>query len=241
MNVLPLTLVVVVAGCGRVGFDGIDASSDAASLPDAGLCVAGDDLCLPSCLTTDPDCVTTCGDGRCIGNAGELCGSCMADCATLAIVCGNAECQAGEDGTTCYADCGPPSWPWETEEAALRAEINLARTSGTMCPGDGAPRFASVLAVDTTMQPGAREYAWEIAHHEIHTNMACNGRSFVERQATYGGSGGLSHSTAVSAAAAVASWRATAALCPVLMNTARTQLAVGVALDAQPGWVMWLQ
>ncbi len=165
----------------------------------------------------------------------------MADCATLAVVCGNAECQTGEDGTTCYADCGPPSWPWETEESALRAAINMARTGGTTCSGDAAARFASALAVDTTMQPGAREYAWEIAHHEFHMNMACNGRSFVERQATYGANGGLSHPLAVTAAGAVASWSASSTLCPVMMTTGRTQLAVGVALDAQPGWVMWLK
>jgi hypothetical protein len=165
----------------------------------------------------------------------------MADCATLAVVCGNAECQPGEDGTTCYADCGPPTWAWDAEEAALRSAINAARTGGTMCPGDGSPRFALALAVDTTMQPGAREYAWEIAHHKVHMDMACNGRTFAERQATYSANGGLSHSSAASAAAAVASWSATSTLCPVLMLTGRTQLAVGVAIDAQPGWVMWIK
>jgi hypothetical protein len=91
------------------------------------------------------------------------------------------------------------------------------------------------------MQPGAREYAWEIAHHEFHMNSACNGRTFAERQATYGGNAGLSHSLATTAAQAVASWSASSTLCPVLMLTTRTELAVGVALDAQPGWVMWLK
>jgi hypothetical protein len=242
MFALRITVVLVAAGCGRVGFDGVAARTDDASVPDASACAAGDGVCLPACLASDPDCITTCGDGRCVGNAGELCGTtCMSDCATTAVVCGNAECQAGEDGFNCYADCGPPTWSWETEEVALRTAINAARTGGTSCPGGGGPQFAPALAVDTTMQPGAREYAWEIAHHDIHLNDACNGRTFAERQAPYGGNGGLSQSVAPTAADAVALWSSDVTLCPVLMLTGRTQLAVGVAIDAQPGWVMWMR
>src|SRR5262245_12405958 len=45
-------------------------------------------VCLVACVGLDSDCDTTCGDGTCVGNAGEMCNSCQSDCMTTNLVCG---------------------------------------------------------------------------------------------------------------------------------------------------------
>src|SRR5512146_1435669 len=96
-----VALVVVAFGCGRIGFDpaGGQSGGDGGNRPPA--CVA-DGFCAPGCGAADPDCPTACGDGICVGNAGELCTTCAAGCRTTANVCGNGTCGPGEEGTTCY-------------------------------------------------------------------------------------------------------------------------------------------
>jgi len=209
-------------------------------------CAAGDDVCFPSCVGTDSDCITTCGDTRCVGNSGELCGNCMTDCA-IPTGCGNGACEIGvEDGTTCPADCGPMPWSWTADEQALETEINNRRVGGVTCPGDGSPRFASALAVGPALlRLGAREYAWEIAHHQYYpgNSIACNGRTFAQRQTPFGGNGGASYNglATTTVTAVVNSWAANMNLCPVLMATNRTQFGVAVAHDAGHAFVMWQQ
>lgn len=244
-----VAVALCMLGCGRLAFD--PAISDGPPAADAvssdgtlAPCVDGDGACLPACVGADTDCITTCGDSRCVGNAGELCSTCMADCMSMAAICGNGACDSGEDGTTCPADCGPAVWPWAQEEADLIAEVNARRTAGVTCPGD-TMRTAPALSLDTTMQPGAREYAWEIGHHQYYAGdgISCNGRTFAMRQDAHGANGGTSYSspTSLTANAVVASWLSSASLCPVVMLTSRTQLAVGVVHDADHGYVVWFK
>ncbi len=87
------------------GIETCDAASgcQAGSAP---ACGAADGCCAAGCTSAqDPDC-DDCGDGVCA--AGEDCTSCPADCASGAgATCGNGVCEAanGEDCTTCAADC----------------------------------------------------------------------------------------------------------------------------------------
>lgn len=130
-----LSIELVVAGCGRIGFEarsyarGVDAPGDAP--PDAvdPACLISDGICVFGCAGIDDDCTTTCGDGTCVdgtcvGNAGELCANCAMACMTTNAVCGNGACDPGEPGAGCYADCGPSPWPWTQEEADLLGMLN---------------------------------------------------------------------------------------------------------------------
>jgi hypothetical protein len=125
--------------------------------------------------------------------------------------------------------------------------INAARTGGTTCPGDASPRFAAALTATTTMTPGAREYAWELAYEQyaMGNGASCNGRTFAQRQQTYSANGGLSlysnTGAFVDLMGVVNVWRTNATLCPVLMNTSSTQCSTAVARDALDSYVMWLK
>ena len=75
----------LLAACGRVGFEGSSTTGDGNVTGDGSgtggsdggdPCEAGDGVCRVSCLAVDPDCTTTCGDGLCVGNAGESCKTC---------------------------------------------------------------------------------------------------------------------------------------------------------------------
>ena len=149
--------VITLLGCGRVGFD---PRSDATDI--------GVDT--PAAV---------CGDQVCSGGAGELCSACS-DCATLAQVCGNGACDPGES-PGCYADCGPTPWTWTSDANALLAAVNQARTNGTMCPGGGGMQIRPALVYDTSLEPFAREVAWETAHESWTNNVGCNGRSFSDQ------------------------------------------------------------
>jgi len=207
----------------------------------AGACIAGDGECLVSCVDSDPDCMTTCGDGRCVGNAGELCGNCAADCATKTIVCGNGACEQGE-APDCYADCGPETWLWLAMEQDAIDRINAKRTGGTTCPG-GNPAMAPALTKSAALVPTVHEWVWEIAHQNVLTTGggSCNGRTNADRQIpadfdTYVQSRGHA-----SVEAAVNSWFASSTICPSLMATTRTKIAVGVAFDVAKGYVVVLE
>jgi hypothetical protein len=220
---------------------------DAPGDPDAGdasqgACAGGDGECLVACVDIDPDCTTTCGDGRCVGNAGELCGNCAADCATKAVVCGNGACEAGE-APDCYADCGPEAWQWLAMEQDAIDRINAKRTGGTTCPGENQPATAPALTTAAVLVPTVHEWAWEIAHQNVLTTGggSCNGRTNAERQIpadfdTYVQSRGHA-----SVEAAVTSWFANTTICPALMSTVRTKIAVGVAWDVAKGYVVVLE
>lgn len=214
-------------GCGRLNFNEtvVDASSPST---DAALDAPG---------------VAVCGNGTCEGERGELCGKCMSDCAVATAVCGNGQCDAGE---TCYADCGPANWPWTQDEMDLFAAVNAARTGGVTCPGDSMPRTAPAFTLNASVVPGAREHAWEMAHHEIPagTGTSCNGRTFPQRQVPYGGSGGLSVSSTgpiATMSQVVDVWKTSGPLCPILMSTSQTMAGAGVAHDAAHGFVIWFK
>ncbi len=222
---------LVVTGCGRLAFETGDASA----------CVAGDEVCPFGCVGTDPDCVTSCGDGRCIGNGGELCSACPVDCATLEPVCGNGACDPGEPAAGCIADCGPAPWPWVADEEQLVALIDQTRTAGFTCAT--MPETQPALALDAMLEPGAREWAWELAHHRYFdaAGGACNGRTVADRQAAGGFTGYVTAAGYTTARDALTAWLASPTQCAILMSPVPTQVFVAVARDATVGYVVVLR
>ncbi len=245
-----------IAGLCRTGIpDGLDApvsdadpgdgasdgSSDAPTDTTMGACAGGDNACLVSCVATDPDCMTTCGDNRCVGNAGELCSSCAADCNTTAAVCGNGQCQAGES-PDCFADCGPTPWTWAAEEAQLLALVQNARTSGFACPSMTSvtrPAFT----VSAALLPPAREWVWEMSHHNYFGTTAqasCNGRSAAQREADGGFTGYVRSAGYDTVQAAFNAWMASASQCPIVMSTA-SMAAIAVSFDTRKSFILVLK
>ena len=219
------------AACGRVGFDTADAST----------CVAGDGVCTVECVGVDPDCVTTCGDGRCVGNAGELCAACPTDCATLDTVCGNGACEPDEPAAHCVADCGPDPWPWFADEDQLVALINLTRAAGHQCAA--VVETAPELATDTTLQASAREWAWELAHHQFFdpAGGACNGRTLADREAASGFTGYLSATGYTAVPDVLAAWLADPIQCAILMSPVPTRIFAAIARDVDQGYILELR
>ena len=215
-----------------------DASSDAPTDASMNACAGGDNTCLVSCVGSDPDCMTTCGDNRCVGNAGELCGNCMADCATTSVVCGNAQCQPGES-PSCFADCGPMPWTWAAEEQQLLTLVQNARTNGTTCPG-GSMVTRPAFTVSAAMLPAAREWVWEMSHHNYFggaNNEACNGRTSAQRQ-QQGGFGGYVRSAGYATVQdAFNSWITSSTLCPIVMGTS-TNAAIAVSFDTRKAYLL---
>lgn len=199
--------VIALVGCGRVGFDSV--GGDRA--PDAYVPVV-------------------CGDGVCAGNAGELCNNCAADCATLAQVCGNGACEAGEQ-PSCYADCGPVPWPWSSDATAMLAALNQARTNGRVCPGGTVTLTGPALVYDPTLEPTAREWAWEAAHEDWQPANGCNGRTSEDRLALVGATSGWKTFAAASPADAIEMLLAYSFACPELMRATNTQFAGAAAYD----------
>ena len=159
--------IVVLAACGRLGFD-------PAGVGDGG---HGSDV---GGEATTP---AVCGDGVCEGTAGESCASCAADCKSQAVVCGNAACDPGEDGTSCYVDCGPVPWTWATDEMDLVGAINSTRTTGFTCNGAPVPP-TNALTVDAGLQAAARDLAWEEAQFGTIGSRRCDGESIITFLAT---------------------------------------------------------
>jgi hypothetical protein len=178
-----------------------------------------------------------CGDGTC---SGELCGSCPADCATRDPVCGNGACDPGEDSASCLADCGPTPWTWASDEQQLFDQVNALRTGGFRCPGAASVTSAPPLALQASFVPGGHEWAWEIAHQSfaVAGGGACNGRTFADRTAEWGFTAFVLDKDHATAADAFAAWKASATLCPILMNAQRTQGAAAIALDAAMGYLV---
>jgi hypothetical protein len=225
--------------CRLPGFVGEDAAVDAAIDAADLTCPGGDDKCTVDCVTEDPDCQTTCGDGRCVGNAGEMCGICASDC-NVASACGNGHCEMGES-PDCFADCGPSPWTFAADETALFDMVNAARTGGTMCPGTTMPTTAPALARHDPFLAGIREWAWEIAHQNVFITggNSCNGRNAVTRVGANFGSFIQSRNHA-DVQAAFTSWITTANLCTVIMNPTRTKANVAFANDVTRGFVIVL-
>jgi len=218
-------IVLALTGCGRIAFDPVGRLDDATS---------GD-------ARGDGELPLACGDGICNGNGGELCRSCASDCNTLTAVCGNGPCEAGES-PACVADCGPSPWPWAAEGNALVTAINNARTTGFDCPGPGGVQTAPALAYDVTLEPEARLWAWEMAHHLIGLGDSCNGRSNSERFVAAGATvGWIAFADGASPAGAVSEWLANNASCPSIMNATLTVIGAGVAYDSTNGFAIFLK
>ena len=240
-----------IAGICRLGLpDGVDAPlSDGMNPTDGtsidtpmGACTGGDNTCLVACVSTDPDCTTTCGDGRCVGNAGELCSNCTADCMTTNVVCGNGQCQAGES-PDCFADCGPTPWTWAAEEAQLLALIQNARTTGFACPN-----MASVTrpayTISAALLPPAREWVWEMSHHNFFgsgsTNASCNGRTAAQREQEGGFTGYVRSAGPADVQTAFNNWMASATQCPIVMSTS-TMANLAVSYDTRRSYILVLK
>ena len=192
--------VVLLAGCGRIGFDG--AAHDAT-------------------IDTGP---TVCGDRVCAGEQGELCTSCAADCVTLARACGNGACEAGEDDA-CPADCGPTPWPWAGDGALMLAAVNEARATGITCPGGAGGQMLPPLTYDGSLEPTAREWAWEAAHQGWTPADGCNGRSAEDRVAAAGVSSIWKAFGATTASEGAAMLIAFGPACAAIMDTENTSFA----------------
>lgn len=222
-----MAFAALLFGCGRLNFNE-QVTSDA-------------DVDSP---LADAATIAVCGNGICEGELGELCGMCSGDCAVKTVVCGNGECQTGEDGTNCFADCGPVPWPWTQEEMDLLNAVNAVRTGGVTCPGDTMPRTAAAYTATTSMTIGTREMAWELVHHMFSSGngTSCNGRTFSQREQPYGGSGGLTvYGNVADAATVVDVWKTDSTLCPILM-TAKTQASTAVAHDnGIDAWILWFK
>lgn len=205
-----------------------------------GVC-GGDAVAVDGGVVPDGRDGVRCGDGRCDGLADELCGSCPSDCATREPVCGNGACDPGEAGV-CRADCGPAAWPWLAEETAVVNAINQRRLDGFTCPG-GQPQTASALTASMALQPTVHEWVWEIAHHDVFIagGAACNGRTNADRQLAADFDAYTQTRGAADVTAALAAMFASATTCPLLLSTARTQIAVGVAHDVANGYVVVLE
>jgi hypothetical protein len=191
-------------------------------------------------VNTDPDCATTCGDGRCDGNAGELCGACPADCATVDPVCGNGACELDELDGGCVADCGPVPWPWTTEEDELVALVNDVRVAGYTCTTT--PAMSAALVVDPALEPAAREWAWELAHHRFFepAGGACNGRTAADREVAGGFTGYLTATGYPRARDVLTAWLADPNQCAILMSAVPTHAFAAIAHDADAGYVLVL-
>jgi hypothetical protein len=244
-------LFVCLAACGRFGFDvehgdggHSDVSGDDGRHDDGNAaCLAGDGVCRVSCLGTDPDCNTTCGDGICVGNAGELCANC-ADCNTLNPVCGNGYCDSNEDSDTCYADCGPTPWPWTSDEDSFRAMVNSIRTGGYKCPSSSMPTTAPALTRVASMDTAARMYAWAYAYQLLpQADVSCNGRTIQDRfndaQAPGSGMSVELSQPGFDVAAAFPVFLGPTS-CASLMDPTWTRLGVGIAYDQSNAFVVFL-
>ena len=216
-----LVCVCLLFGCGRIRFD-----------------IPGGD---GSTADDDGQSMVTCGDGTCSGYDGELCVTCMADCRTLAPVCGNGACDAGES-PDCYADCGPSPWVWTADEQALLTMINDARVNGTSCP-TGGPITSPPLTSNTTLELAAREWAWERVHQEwTGPGGGCNGRSVSDRIIAVNG-----RAAWIFDAATVTDTMmfilASDMACPSVLSSANTEIGVGRADDVAtfPTFIMMLR
>ena len=234
-------VVMLAAGCGRIGFgtagDG-GAAADDSAVPDATTACVADGFCPPSCVGSDPDCATICGDGVCVGNAGELCTTCAADCRTTMDVCGNGTCGPSETGATCFTDCGPSPWTWSQDQAELLTAINQARTGGTAC-GGMQETTAAALTVDPALARAARDVTWEEAHLGTIALNRCDGQSMTSFLGSVNAS-----STRLSSGQTTTQQRFAeliAQSCSEVMNPAFTRVGIGVADDVTSVYAVLLR
>lgn len=191
------------------------------------------------------DCPVDCGpcsascdrDGACEAAAGETCTACPDDCDTTTVVCGNGQCQAGENTVTCMADCGPIPWPagWDQLEQQVLTQINQERANGTNCPS-GPKDPVPPLSMDTLLQNGARLHSWDQSFSDYFDHYSCNGREPWDREPTANAENiawGYPTPTA-----AVAGWMSsTEGHCDAIMSGNYSQIGVGFSdVGGDPLW-----
>jgi hypothetical protein len=164
----------------------------------------------------------------CVGNSGELCTTCI-DCNTRSIVCGNGQCDPGEDSDVCYADCGPTPWQWTALETDFMTRINAERVAGITCPTMGT-QSAAALTTASNLTAGAREWAWESRYALNSGGISCNGRNGNDRCIAAGCSGTFSDwfISGTDPQNALDNFKANSAICPELRNTAYTSAGIGI-------------
>ncbi len=240
-----------LAACGRLRFgtragDGgpgdPDGPSDSITFDTTPApCIDGDGVCDATCVGMDSDCVAVCGDGMCVGNAGETCGACAADCAVLAPVCGNGHCDSNEDSVNCETDCGPAIWPWDQFAADAVTMFNAVRTAGYTCPG-GSLVTASAFVTVADPTDTANHVAWEIAHQQyLVGNNECNGTAFNADRTAAGFGYLIFEMNSQTAAELVSDILSSSSLCPKIMQPSYTQVVIGAAFDLSTGWAILLK
>lgn len=227
-----IAVLVLLAACGRVGFEATgDGGGGGGGSGDGG-----------GSAKTDgggaDGAPAVCGDGVCGGSSGETCSTCAADCRTTTNVCGNATCGAGEDGTNCYVDCGPSPWTWEADEADLLAKINSARAVGVSCNGQP-PTTAPAITMDSGLTAAAHDLAWEQARIGLFLTR-CDGQSMLSYIGMVNANGSRlsSSSSDTTNEERMTTWRDDTNACMTLMQTSWTRAGVGIAVDASMGYVV---
>ncbi len=223
-------LLIILAACGRVGFED-HAATDAPVVADSRREAGAPDAPRFSC-----------NDGVCDGHHGETCG-CGSDCDTQMDVCGNGACDPDEDSASCETDCGPSPWPFADLEAQIFAAVNDARTAGVSCPGDAAPRTAGAVAATTDARSTVRVLAWEYAHdpRTVMGQVTCNGRTLASVLQPSSFSTGIFIQTSDDPTMAAARIVTDAPSCGNLMDPAHTVIAIGAAHDLTNGYILFFK
>lgn len=232
-------MLVLVAACGRIGFDPSGATHDAdPTRPDA-------DPTRPDADPTAPDAApAVCGDLVCTIASGETCQTC-ADCATADPVCGNGMCDTGvgEDTTSCFDDCGPVWSPaWLTFEQQIHSMIDGNRQMVFDCPGMQNLPAVQALTLDPGLTALARNMAWDLTHHDYPLPLPpdgarCNGQDMftLMSDAGYTGARGYAYTHGfTSPTEVIDSMFTDDDVCPMLMNGVYTMIGVGHADDVGP-------
>ena len=110
--------------------------------------------------------------------------------------------------------------------------LNQARMTGVMCPGAGSVTTAPALIYDATIEPTAREWAWEAAHESWIPADSCNGRTGLDRVTAAGLASAWKVFNATSPADAINMLLVDPGACPNLMTSSVTELGAAAAHDA---------
>ena len=113
----------------------------------------------------------------------------------------------------------------------MLAAVNQTRATGTSCPGGGGGQVVPALTYDATLEPGAREYAWEAAHQNWTPNGGCNGRTALDRITEVGATSIWKTFGATSPQDSIAMLVAFMPACTEIMSASNTAFAAAGAHD----------